>query len=65
MARVELDGRLNVLSEKLEGMRYRTNRYDLLIVAKPDSVFSGEGQGDFGPIPHERGTNACGWWILC
>ena len=39
VARVELDGRLNVLSEKLEGMRYRTNRYDLLIVAKPDSVF--------------------------
>ena len=39
VARVELDGRLNVLSEKLEGMRYRTNRYDLLIVAKPDSMF--------------------------
>ena len=39
VARVELDGRLNVLSEKLDGMRYRTNRYDLLIVAKPDSVF--------------------------
>ncbi|MEC7949810.1 MAG: Gldg family protein, partial [Bacteroidota bacterium] len=39
VVRVELDGRLNVLSEKLEGMRYRTNRYDLLIVAKPDSVF--------------------------
>ena len=40
VARVELDGRLNVLSEKLEGMRYRVNRYDLLIVAKPDSSFS-------------------------
>ena len=39
VARVELDGRLNVLSEKLEGMRYRVNRYDLLIVAKPDSAF--------------------------
>ena len=39
VARVELDGRLNVLSEKLDGMRYRTNRYDLLIVAKPDSMF--------------------------
>ena len=39
VARVELDGRLNVLSEKLEGMRYRANRYDLLIVAKPDSAF--------------------------
>ena len=30
VARVELDGRLNVLSEKLEGMKYRSNRYDLL-----------------------------------
>ena len=40
VARVELDGRLNVLSEKLEGMRYRVNRYDLLIIAKPDSSFS-------------------------
>ncbi|MGB2424378.1 MAG: gliding motility-associated ABC transporter substrate-binding protein GldG, partial [Flavobacteriales bacterium] len=39
VARVELDGRLNVLSEKLEGMRFRANRYDLLIVAKPDSAF--------------------------
>lgn len=39
VARVELDGRLNVLSEKLDGMRYRVNRYDLLIVAKPDSAF--------------------------
>ena len=40
VARVKLDGRLNVLSEKLDGMRYRVNRYDLLIVAKPDSAFS-------------------------
>jgi len=39
VARVELDGRLNVLSEKLDGMRFRANRYDLLIVAKPDSAF--------------------------
>ena len=39
VARVALDGRLNVLSEKLDGMRYRTNRYDLLVVAKPDSLF--------------------------
>ena len=40
VARVELAGRLNVLSEKLDGMRYRTNRYDLLMVAQPDSAFS-------------------------
>ena len=40
VARVELNGRLNVLSEKLEGMRYRANRYDLLIVAKPVRPFS-------------------------
>lgn len=37
--RVRMDGQLNVLSEKLEGMAYRTNRFDLAIVAKPDSAF--------------------------
>ena len=29
-----------MLSEKLDGMRHRINRYDLLVVAKPDSMFS-------------------------
>ena len=40
VARVELGGRLGVLSEKLDGMRYRTNRYDLVVVAKPEQAFS-------------------------
>lgn len=37
--RVKLGGQLNILSERLEGMKYRTNRFDLAIVAKPDSAF--------------------------
>jgi len=40
VARVKIDGKLGVLSEKLDGMRHRINRYDLLVVAKPDSMFS-------------------------
>ena len=40
VARVKLDGRLNVLSEKLGRHALPVNRYDLLIVAKPDSAFS-------------------------
>jgi gliding-associated putative ABC transporter substrate-binding component GldG len=40
VARVKIDGKLGVLSEKLDGMRHRINRYDLVVVAKPDSMFS-------------------------
>ncbi|HMQ76945.1 MAG TPA: gliding motility-associated ABC transporter substrate-binding protein GldG [Flavobacteriales bacterium] len=39
VSRVRIDGRLSALSDRLEGARHRTNRWDLLIVAKPDSVF--------------------------
>ncbi|MBL8010896.1 MAG: gliding motility-associated ABC transporter substrate-binding protein GldG [Flavobacteriales bacterium] len=39
VSRVRIDGQLGSLSDRLEGARYRTNRWDLLIVAKPDSVF--------------------------
>ena len=42
VTRVELGGRLGVLSEKLDGMRYRVNRYDLVIVPKPTEPFSGK-----------------------
>lgn len=42
--RVRLDGQLNVLSERLEGMAFRTNRFDLAIVAKPDSAFDSKDQ---------------------
>ena len=38
--RVEIGGRVNALSDKVETAPERTNRYDLLIVAKPDSAFS-------------------------
>lgn len=37
--RVEINGKLNALSDKVEGVGRRLNRYDLLIVAKPDSAF--------------------------
>ena len=37
---IELDGKLNAISEKIEGMKYRVNRFDLVIVAKPDSMIS-------------------------
>jgi len=40
VTRVKLDGQLNVLGERFKGMRYRTNRFDLAIIAKPDSMFS-------------------------
>lgn len=42
--RVRLDGKLNALAERLEGMRYRTNRFDLVVIAKPDSTFSPKDQ---------------------
>jgi ABC-2 type transport system permease protein len=40
VTRVKLYGKLNTLGEKLEGMKYRVNRFDLAIIAKPDSAFS-------------------------
>lgn len=40
VSRVRIDGRIDALSAKGEGMAIRINTYDALIVAKPDSVFS-------------------------
>ena len=40
--RVEPKEKLNALSEKLDGTPRRSNKYDLLIVAKPDSTFSNQ-----------------------
>lgn len=37
---VRIGGRLNALSDKLPNSTQRTNRYDAIIVAKPDSLFS-------------------------
>jgi gliding-associated putative ABC transporter substrate-binding component GldG len=40
VSRVRIDGRIDALSRKGEGIAVRVNSYDALIVAKPDSVFS-------------------------
>ena len=40
VSRIRLNGKINILSERLEGMKYRTNRFDLAIIAGPDSTFS-------------------------
>lgn len=40
VSRVRIDGRIDALSSKNEQLRYRTNDYEALIIAKPDSVFS-------------------------
>jgi ABC-2 type transport system permease protein len=40
VSRIRLDGKINILSERLEGMKYRTNRFDLAVIAGPDSIFS-------------------------
>lgn len=37
---VRIDDQLDALSKKAEGMNYRANDHDALIVAKPDSTFS-------------------------
>ncbi|HEX2617345.1 MAG TPA: gliding motility-associated ABC transporter substrate-binding protein GldG, partial [Flavobacteriales bacterium] len=40
VSRVRIDGRIDALSMKLEGMNYRANKFEALVVAKPDSAFS-------------------------
>lgn len=40
VSRVRIDGHIDALSEKVEGGRYRWNKYNALIVARPDSAFS-------------------------
>ena len=37
---VEIKGQVNALSDKLEKLPNRTNRYQAIVIAKPDSVFS-------------------------
>ena len=39
VTRVEIDGKLNALCDK-QGMKYEVTKFDLAIIAKPDSVFS-------------------------
>jgi gliding-associated putative ABC transporter substrate-binding component GldG len=38
--RVEINGVVHALSDKLEEMKFRSNKFELLIVAKPDSAFA-------------------------
>jgi gliding-associated putative ABC transporter substrate-binding component GldG len=40
VSRVRIDGRIDALSRKGDGIAVRINSYDALIVARPDSVFS-------------------------
>lgn len=40
VSRVRIDGRIDALSSKNEQLRFRTNDFEALIIAKPDSVFS-------------------------
>ena len=38
--RVRIDDRIDALSQKVDGVSYRVNDYEALVIAKPDSVFS-------------------------
>jgi ABC-2 type transport system permease protein len=40
VSRVRINEQIGSLSEKLERVKHRSNLYDLIIVAKPDSMFS-------------------------
>ncbi len=40
VSRVRIDEQIGSLSEKLERVKHRSNLYDLIIIAKPDSMFS-------------------------
>jgi ABC-2 type transport system permease protein len=42
--RVEIDGQLNILSELLDGMPRRSNRFDLVVIAGPDSAIDPKDQ---------------------
>jgi ABC-2 type transport system permease protein len=44
VSRVRINGQVDALSDKLEGVRYRINKFDALIIAKPDSSFSTKDQ---------------------
>jgi ABC-2 type transport system permease protein len=37
---VRIDSQINAFSDKVEGLKFRENRYDALIIAGPDSVIS-------------------------
>ncbi|MCO5273719.1 MAG: gliding motility-associated ABC transporter substrate-binding protein GldG [Flavobacteriales bacterium] len=39
VSRVRLDGRIDALSDRPDGVTFRLNKFDAVIVAKPDSLF--------------------------
>ena len=40
VSRVRIDENINAISKKANGVKYRTNTFDALVIAKPDSAFS-------------------------
>ncbi len=44
VTRVRIDDRIDALSHKVEGVSYRLNDYDAVMIAKPDSAFSDRDQ---------------------
>ena len=40
VSRVRIDIKIDALSDKVEGGRYRVNKFEALIIAKPDSAFT-------------------------
>ena len=40
VSRVRIDNKIDALSDKVEGGRYRVNKFEALIIAKPDSAFT-------------------------
>lgn len=40
VSRVRINEQLDALSERVEGVKYRVNKFEALVVAKPDSTFS-------------------------
>ena len=40
VARVRIDERIDALSKRVDGVKYRVNDHEALIIAKPDSAFS-------------------------
>lgn len=40
VSRIRLDGKIDALSDKLDGVKYRINKFEAIIIAKPDSLFA-------------------------
>ena len=60
---VTLDGQLNSLSDKAAGAIERVNKYDALIIAKPDSMFSDQDRGLIDQYIMKWRKKSFGWSI--